>query len=290
MRKTNFSLAQRLIIRGRQTAYKSKTSSPYISSDGIAENCGLVIQTEHELQEFSRLRSIPNIVYCKSSLVSHLNNSLISPTEKRILVAGNCDYEFHSKVMLPSNIFHNFYLQNSFISDNKNIFTLPIGIENLSIGINGLKKNFRYTKNWNQKLKKVLVGPFSPTHQGRQIILKSANDRPDLFDVYFDFIRPDKFAKLMSEYQYVLCPRGNGEDTHRFWETLYRGAVPIVLKNVWSQSLDYLGFPFIQVSAWEQVQIEVDKFEKNFFGFNPKSISPLWLDHWENSWKDLIKE
>jgi hypothetical protein len=146
MRKTNFSLTQRLIIRGRQAAYKSKTSSPYLSSDGIAENCGLAIQTENDLIEFSRLTSIPQIVFCKSSLVPNLKNNLISSTPKRILVAGNSDHKFHSKVMLPSKVFHNFYLQNSFISDNKNIFTLPIGIENLSIGINGLKKTLLMLK------------------------------------------------------------------------------------------------------------------------------------------------
>ena len=28
--------------------------------------------------------------------------------------------------------------------------------------------------------------------------------------------------------KYVLCPRGNGLDTHRFYETILMGAIPIV--------------------------------------------------------------
>ncbi len=29
-------------------------------------------------------------------------------------------------------------------------------------------------------------------------------------------------------HRFVLCPPGNGEDTHRFWESLYCGAIPVI--------------------------------------------------------------
>ena len=32
----------------------------------------------------------------------------------------------------------------------------------------------------------------------------------------------------MAEHKFVVAPRGNGWDTHRLWEALYLGCVPIV--------------------------------------------------------------
>ena len=49
----------------------------------------------------------------------------------------------------------------------------------------------------------------------------------------------------------VLCPRGNGHDTHRFYEALLMGAIPIVLKNSYSRRLAaHFSLPHIAVSRW----------------------------------------
>ncbi len=37
-----------------------------------------------------------------------------------------------------------------------------------------------------------------------------------------------KFLRDIKSSKFVLCPRGNGIDTHRIWETLYMGSIPIV--------------------------------------------------------------
>jgi len=39
------------------------------------------------------------------------------------------------------------------------------------------------------------------------------------------------YLKSLREFPFVLAPRGNGVDTHRIWETLYLGGIPIVLRN-----------------------------------------------------------
>jgi hypothetical protein len=46
----------------------------------------------------------------------------------------------------------------------------------------------------------------------------------------------------------VACPAGEGVDTHRFWETLYLGSVPIVLRG--QLSAMYENLPVIQLNAW----------------------------------------
>jgi len=49
----------------------------------------------------------------------------------------------------------------------------------------------------------------------------------------------------------VACPAGTGVDTHRFWEALYLGSVPIVLRG--QLSAMYENLPVIQLNAWEDL-------------------------------------
>lgn len=51
---------------------------------------------------------------------------------------------------------------------------------------------------------------------------------------------------------FVVCPEGNGVDTHRLWETLYMGGVPIVKKNAMLTPI-IEGLPVVQVDKWSQI-------------------------------------
>ena len=51
----------------------------------------------------------------------------------------------------------------------------------------------------------------------------------------------------------VLCPEGNGVDTHRFWETLYMGGVPVVTKNPMMEFF-YSNLPVIQLNTWSELE------------------------------------
>jgi hypothetical protein len=39
------------------------------------------------------------------------------------------------------------------------------------------------------------------------------------------------YKKELLDHKFVLCPRGNGVDTHRIWEALYCGVVPVVIRH-----------------------------------------------------------
>jgi len=62
------------------------------------------------------------------------------------------------------------------------------------------------------------------------------------------------------ESRYALCPRGFGVDTHRFYECIYLGCVPIVIRT--HTVFDRLyhpdtGFPCLVVERWEDVTEEL---------------------------------
>ena len=260
MSKSSFSLVQRLLIRGRQLKFRNSISSPFISGGALASICDFVINKESDLDAFVRHDRSSRIVFCRSDLAHELSRLSLTNGPRRTLIAGNSDYDFTALTQLPHNGFESFYLQNSLISDGKNIFTLPIGIENLSIGINGLPNNLKVTKDWNSRSTKVMVGPFSPTHTEREELLKVAERETKVFEVIKGPLSPKRFAQEMNEYKFVACPRGNGIDTHRFWETLYRGSVPIVIASKWSNSLKYLDLPLIEVSNWAEAGNTIKEF------------------------------
>lgn len=57
-----------------------------------------------------------------------------------------------------------------------------------------------------------------------------------------------------SRFRWTLCPRGAGQDTHRVWEALYLGSIPVVLKSNLSPLYD--GLPVIQLDSWDELSLE----------------------------------
>lgn len=94
------------------------------------------------------------------------------------------------------------------------------------------------------------------------------------FDGYLDNIYNHKF---------VLCPEGNGIDTHRTWECLYMGTIPIEKRNL--NNRFYSDLPICFVDDWRQV---TEKFLEDEY-VRIKSLiwnhSKLTFEYW----KELIK-
>ena len=59
---------------------------------------------------------------------------------------------------------------------------------------------------------------------------------------------------IFNKYKFILCPLGNGVDSHRIWETLYSGSIPIVLDKVTFKCLD--GLPVIKLKSFRGLKIE----------------------------------
>lgn len=84
------------------------------------------------------------------------------------------------------------------------------------------------------------------TYRDRPRIWQEFAGHPDLYavshDVTLDARR--RFFQELRASEYSLCPRGNGIDTHRFWESLYAGTTPIVER---SRVYEFFkGLPFVE--------------------------------------------
>lgn len=59
----------------------------------------------------------------------------------------------------------------------------------------------------------------------------------------------EAYLRELSQHRYCICPAGNGIDTHRFWECIYLGVTPVVLRSTWAE-LWRDKIPMIIVDRW----------------------------------------
>lgn len=62
------------------------------------------------------------------------------------------------------------------------------------------------------------------------------------------------FLREVRNHKFVLCPPGGGVDTHRLWETLYMGSIPIVKRD--PVHAEWTDLPILFVDSWDEVTPE----------------------------------
>lgn len=61
----------------------------------------------------------------------------------------------------------------------------------------------------------------------------------------------DQYLGEVSRHKFVLCPQGNGLDTHRLWEALLVGSVPVVARSTLDSLYD--GLPVVIVVSFSPI-------------------------------------
>ena len=69
-------------------------------------------------------------------------------------------------------------------------------------------------------------------------------------------VSPEEYHKILSQYEFCICPEGNGVDTHRLWEALYLKCIPIVLQSSHIDILrTQLNIPLVVLQSWDELDI-----------------------------------
>ena len=91
----------------------------------------------------------------------------------------------------------------------------------------------------------------------------------------------DYFNNLV-DYMFVLCPEGNGADTHRIWESLLLNVIPVVVKTPFSENLKRNSVPCLYLDRWE----DLEKFSETdlidiYENLTKKNISQFsYFEYW----------
>jgi hypothetical protein len=102
--------------------------------------------------------------------------------------------------------------------EHDKIFKIPIGFEeNELTGGNQvlLDKLYKIKRSFTNKQNKILITNFGNTHSSRTNLDKLFKNNDFLYN-FKERLPFEQFMQKIDQYKFVLSPRGNGVDTHRF--------------------------------------------------------------------------
>jgi hypothetical protein len=210
-----------------------------------------------------------NIIFVKNDMISHFFENIYPKINNSFFLVngvGGFDIDKKYEKYLEDDKIIKWYGTNLLFSHEK-LFKLPIGFEEPercvggSASHNGLHEGgdqnilFKLYRNrtiFDNKINKLFISYMGKTHKSRNEIDNILNYD---FMVKGEKMRFEKYLEEINKYKFVLCPRGCGTDTHRFWETLLVGSVPIIENNGLSDLYDK--FPCIKVNSFSEITYDL---------------------------------
>jgi DNA-dependent RNA polymerase auxiliary subunit epsilon len=262
-----------------------------ITGDRILEQCDVVFTTPQTTAFHKDLKSYKSICLClpfhfKNEHKVQIENALIDINSKKnedrplkVFVYSNyirpisellsrLDINFMMDLYIHNSDDHiekdtidtldntkyirNVYCQNLTIVSKKS-HILPIGLANRMYPHGSVIDIIQVIQNSyrNEKTKSLYI-QMSNTHKIRQELMVHIKKNEGYI---LQESKPYReYLEELSKHYFALCPRGNGVDTHRFWESLYLGVIPVVIKesetDVFYESLKNK-VPFVSISIEE---------------------------------------
>ena len=175
---------------------------------------------------------------------------------KYFLITHNSDLpiELSDLNYIDEKIKHWFAMKLN-VEMNKNISPLPAGFENLRYLSNGIVSNFIKTYKLSSNLKKsnnILCSFKEGTNKGERVPLLKIAKTHNLIDVK-NFTDNKEYLRCLSQYKFNLCPDGNYFESHRLWETLFFGGIPILKKNTVNLNFINIGIPAVLLEDWGEL-------------------------------------
>lgn len=231
----------------------------------LKENDIIFCKTEFIKELFSILRKVDNFKNIK--LITHqsdiaINKRLYSMKPDCISTWYSINVKFNAPDLVPIPIgianFHSKNLnENSFgsISKTENYFVRKNKLLYLNFNIN---TNFQHRK--------------SLFEQFRNFNWVNYDLTPISFENYLINLK---------NHQFVLAPWGNGIDTHRFWEILYSGSIPITKDHNLYRSFNTI--PKLLIDNYKSVTEKhlINKFEEILDNKDKFTLKELDFNYWK---------
>lgn len=166
-----------------------------------------------------------------------------------ILLCHNSDQEIdesYSYIVNHPKVI-SMFTQNCIINHNKAV-PVPIGLANL-MWDHGNQQAFNQSNISSSKSKLCYFNFSIHNHPSRSITYNKLKNKL----VWTERTNYISYIKELSQYKFCICPRGNGTDTHRFWECILVDVIPIVLDSEFTIPFYLTGITIIKVKNWDDV-------------------------------------
>lgn len=275
-----------IIIYGNNKSYYGKINELNITTEDI-------IQGKKFRDYFNLIRfRYNNIIFCKTDFIKILEFPMINNV---IVVSSSSDYTITDELI--NNIKYNKWYGVNNISTNG--IQLPLGICSFDtkqtgnfIGFsNDTTQTHRIlsdpetlikVRNSFKKYKNLVYLNFDTnTNPERNNIKNLFNNKKWVTHGNLDKSPNGRINFLVDckDHYYVICPRGNGIDSHRIWETLYVGSIPIVKMEKGLEQFKDL--PILFIDNWNDITEEYLKEKIDFFYNKEWNLEKLFFNYWK---------
>jgi hypothetical protein len=254
-----------------------------------------MFSTEKVITTDRFLKAFPDLYHKTDFLFSPgvWRNTAVSPYtgESSVIVVGHSDYEVNDNHLDALKCISNGKLKCIFCvngnSKSDQMIPIPLGITN-NCEDSPMHKIFGNL----DQMKAVLELSLSKTNKLYLNINPNTYKKErirvlELFKVkpYVTYEIPlssldgrEAYLRRIREHDFVLCPRGNGIDTHRLWETLYMGSIPIVIYSDVHKNL--LDLPILFIKEWSEITEEL--LDKTLSEFDTRlwNMRKLDIEYW----------
>ena len=140
--------------------------------------------------------------------------------------------------------------------DSEKVTGLPIGFEEREReGGNQevIRKHWKDKPRWQDKIDKIYLSYHTlGNNPNRDRNIKYLSSLPCVVTEKCK-LSFDKYLEKMRQYKYVICLEGAGFDTHRNYEALLVGSIPIMINSTIKKIYDDWNLPSIFVDNWTQI-------------------------------------
>jgi hypothetical protein len=234
-----------------------------------------------------------DVIYNNCSI--NWRGNIIYPPNKnlQLIISGHSDYPIIDSYVDYYN--PKFWFTVNKQTNRSNVFSLPLGITNntneselhpiygnLDCMINIMKEQIQ---NKNLVYMNININTY-PLE--RQLVWELFKDKNwvTIGSIENNIEGRIKFLRDIKSHTFVLCPRGNGLDTHRLWETLYMGSIPIIKKDIGYSEFEDL--PICFINNWSEVTIEFLETEQKRIINTNWNLEKLKISYWITKINNLL--
>lgn len=233
-----------------------------------------------------------DIIFCSSGYLEVLFYYLNKAKKVRnlTLISGQSDRSIDSKIFnkKPDTIV-NWYSTNIDHQDPK-LIPIPLGLANDYSPKNIRIENFIEFKQQNiedvEKEEKLYINLQKNTNLKERSKLVDSLKHQNWVIFKEPNLEITEYLSDLHKYKFVLCPWGNGYDTHRLWETLYAGSIPVTKYH--KTFKDFSSLPIIFVNDYKEINL--DLLKENAEKFKDLNLEILNFEYWKNKTSEQVKD
>ncbi|MFA5000618.1 MAG: hypothetical protein WC531_00095 [Candidatus Paceibacterota bacterium] len=261
------------------------SSCPYISGDSFRAFANMVYEKGLNSIVLGKIKENTIIFVCIEQAEKFFQEVHPHITKPYILITHNGDTLVTEQLAKYADKKINKWYAMSVTVSHPQITPIPAGLENLSYYNNGITKLFDKNR-WKggDKINRILFGFSISTNPGERQPAYDALIKCPSADEIRGKLNAKQYLEKLNGYKFVASPPGNAIDSHRMWEAMYLGVIPIVKRSFMMESFSQLGLPIWLVDDWQEIKnfSETELASKYTEIMAQANTKPLFLDYWIN--------